>query len=146
MKTYCIKVSNDLNYGFVVKWLRHHSFKVGLMGSIPFEVIMVYFNGKTLDCDSMVEGSIPSIHLLESKSIWYRACLLNSAYRKVFSSILMLSVWDCSSNGRITALQAEGCGFKSHQFHFGCVAKRYGNWLLTSISKVQVLSHPLLLL
>lgn len=54
--------------------------------------------------------------------------------------------WDCSSNGRITALQAEGCGFKSHQFHFGCVAKRYGNWLLTSISKVQVLSHPLLLL
>lgn len=122
MKTYCIKVINDLNYGFVVKWLRHHSFKVGLMGSIP------------------------SIHLLESKSIWYRACLLNSAYRKVFSSILMLSVWDCSSNGRITALQAEGCGFKSHQFHFGCVAKRYGNWLLTSISKVQVLSHPLLLL
>jgi hypothetical protein len=42
MKTYCIKVGNDLNYGFVVKWLRHHSFKVGLMGSIPSEVIMVY--------------------------------------------------------------------------------------------------------
>ena len=42
MKTYYIKVSNDLNYGIVVKWLRHHSFKVGLMGSIHYEVIMLY--------------------------------------------------------------------------------------------------------
>ena len=40
MKTYCIKVGNDLNYGFVVKWLRHHSFKVGLMGSSPAGVII----------------------------------------------------------------------------------------------------------